>query len=124
MSNLKSNSTKIVLNGKEYGLRFTLNAVEDIQDLFDISIAELPKLLHDERNAFKNIKGILTILINEDIDCHNDESGEKLPRVDARFVGRQMNVSEIGTLSASIFSSFSSSAPEADEDEAPNAKSE
>lgn len=124
MSNLKPTSVKINLGGEEYGLRFTINAVDDIQDHFDIPISEMYSLMKDERKAFSNIKAILTILINENIDCENEDRTEKLPHVDARFIGRRMDVSNIGELSSAITSAFAGSAPLPDgEDETPNAES-
>jgi hypothetical protein len=125
MSNLKPTSVKINLGGEEYGLRFTLNAIDDIQDYFDIPISKMYDLMKDERKAFKSIKAILVILINENIDCENENRTEKLPHVDARYIGRRMEVGNIAELSEAIANAFTGSAPLPDnEDDAPNVESE
>lgn len=123
MSDLKPTGTKIKLGEKEYGMRFTLNAIEDIQEHFGIPIQELGELLKDSKDSIKNIKFILTTLINEDIECLNDENGERIEKLDVRYVGRHIDITKIGDLRTAIFGSIQSGTPEA-EDENPNAQSE
>jgi hypothetical protein len=38
MSDLKPKGTKIQLGNQQYGMRFTLNAIDDIQEHFDVPI--------------------------------------------------------------------------------------
>lgn len=128
MSDLKPTGMKITLNKKEYGLRFTLNAIDDIQDHFDIPIQDLDQLLNDEKNAIKNIKYLLMLLINEDIDCRNDdlaEKGEKrnLEHLDERYIGRYINAANMNEMSTIIYQSFTDGMPEAEDDD-PNLTSE
>ena len=56
---------------------FTLNAIDDIQDKFDISIENLTELFDNSKTNIKAIRYLLTVLINEGIDYKNDETGEK-----------------------------------------------
>lgn len=124
MSDLRPKGTKIKLGNNEYGLRFTLNAIDDIQDHFDMAIEDLNKLFDDSKTRFKNLKYLLTLLINEDIDCIKDETGEEKAYVDERFVGRHINSNNMREIMRTILKAFTSSTPEADEDEVPNEASE
>lgn len=119
MSDLRPRHTKIELGGKEYGMLFTLNVIDEIQDKFDIPISELGDLMADERKVFKVLKSLLAMLINEAID--DAETGE--PHVTEAFVGRKITFAEISTLRDKVFASFADGLPQSEEDD-PNAKSE
>jgi len=124
MSDLKPTGTKLKLGSKEYGLRFTLNAIDDIQEHFDIVISDLSELFKDPKKQIKNLRYLLTLLINENIDCENDEKGENNPHLDERFVGRQIDTTNIKDVIGTVYKTFSSHAPEVDEDsEVPNGTS-
>ncbi len=120
MSDLRPASTKIKLGDKEYGLLFTINAIDEIQDKFDCPIAEISELMKDYKHQFKVLRFMVTTLINEAID--DAESGE--PHVDERFIGRKLTPENIPGLKTSVFSSFTSGLPVTDEDVDPNAQSE
>ena len=125
MSDLRPTGEKLKLGDKEYGLRFTLNAIDDIQEHFDIEISNLSELFKEPKKQIKNLRYLLTLLINENIDCENDENGENLPHLDERFVGRQIDTTIMRDIIGTVYKAFSSHAPEVDEDsEVPNAKSE
>lgn len=120
MSDLRPKPRKIELGGKEFGLLFSINAIDDIQDHFDIPIASLIDLLRDERKIFKNLRYLLTVLINEAID--DEENGQ--PHVEERWVGRKITPENIHGLSESILQAFSEGSPEVEDEEIPNVKSE
>lgn len=126
MSDLRPSGTKITLGGKEYGMRFTLNAIDDIQEHFGIDISDLSGLFAEPNKRIKSIRYLLTLLINEDIDCVADETGEPAKHLDERYVGRQIDAANIHTMMGAIMHSFSDGAPKRDdsEDEAPNVKGE
>ena len=45
------------MGGKKYGVLFNfLNAIDEIQDRFDIPISKLAELMQDERKVFKVLK--------------------------------------------------------------------
>lgn len=122
MSDLKPKHTTINLGGKDYGLLFNINAIDAIQDQFDIPISELDALLGSERMAFKALKGITAILINEAID--DAESGE--PHITEEFVGRKITASDILRLRSGVFSAFTAGMPtseDVEDDEDPNGTS-
>lgn len=112
MSDLRPKHTQIELGGKTYGLLFNLNAIDEIQDRFDIPISQLSELMSDERKVFKVLKTILAILINEAID--DGDSGEE--HVTEAFVGRKITVQDISNLKGKVFGAFTSGMPESDGD--------
>lgn len=123
MSDLRPKGTKLTLGGKEYGLRFTLNAIDDIQDHFDVAIEELPKLFDEPKTRIKNIRYLITALINEDIACVNDETGGNAPLLDERYIGRQIDARNMGDIMTAIYACFADGTPRKDEDEIPLAAS-
>lgn len=120
MSDLRPKYTKIDLGDKEYGMLFNLNAIDEIQDAFDIPISQLQELMGDERKAFKVLKTLISILINEAID----DSDSKEEHVTPEFVGRKITVSDIKNMKSKVFGAFSDSMPESEGDADPNLKSE
>ena len=126
MSDLKPKGTSIKLGKEEYGLRFTLNVIDDIQDKFNIAVGDMGKLFEDEKTRIKNLKGILMLMINEDIDCVKDETGEERPHVDERFIGRHIHAGNMNQMVNSILASARKSSPDVEEESAgsPNRASE
>lgn len=129
MSDLRPTGTKITLGGKEYGLRFTINAIDDIQEHFDIDIENLGELFREKKGRIGKVRYLLTLLINEDIDCVADETGEKPKHLDERYVGRQIDAANIRDTMSAIMRSFHNGTPKLDDDadtgdESPNAKGE
>ena len=122
MSELKSKSTKVTLNNVEYGLNFTINAIDEIQDHFDIAIENLGEVLQDARKVFSTVRYIISVLINENIDVQND-AGAKLPHISEKYVGRYLTVDNIPTFSNAILNAFVNGKPESDE-ESPNLTTE
>lgn len=116
MSDAKNKSGKIVLGGIEFDLIFTINVIDDLQDKFDISIEQLGDIMSG-RDKFKAIRYILTELINEGIDNSNYISGDKVPHVTERQVGRWLNVNNIGMASECIFAAFTAGVPDGSDDE-------
>lgn len=123
MSDMNPKATKIILNGKEYGLRFTLNAIDDIQDHFNTPIENITELFENTKTSIKAIRYLLTVLINEDIDYKNDINGTNEPHLDERQIGRMITAQNMKEMVQAILSSFSSSVPESDDD-TPNVESE
>ncbi len=121
MSDMNPKPTPIKLGGKEYGLLFTINAIDDIQDRFDIAIENIESLFDDPKIRIKAIRYLLTLLINEGTDWKNDQTGGNEPHVDERFVGRLITAQNINSITKSIISTFTSGAPESEE--IPNAES-
>lgn len=124
MSDLRPKAEQIKLGNNEYGLRFTLNAIDEIQDHFDAPISKLVDILGDERKSFKAIKYILTVTVNEDIQVRKDE-GEDVNLIDEKFVGRYIDTKNMAEITNALLRSFSTSIPETEEEDIiPNEVSE
>ena len=115
MSDLRPKPTEITLGGREFGLLFDLNAIDEIQTRLDIPIAQLFAEIKDQRKGYRALKVVLTILINEAID--DAETNE--PRVDERWVGRKVKPADFVTYIKAVLTAFSDGSPEPD-DESPN----
>ena len=119
MSDLQPKPYKIKLGGEEFGLLFSINVIDEIQDHFDIPISQLTDVLKDPRTIFKNLKYILALLINEALE---DEESDRA-RVDELWVGRKITPGNMKSLTADIMFAFADGSPKADEDD-PNVESE
>lgn len=118
MSDLRPKSTKITLGGEEYGLLFSIKAVDEIQDHFDMPILDLATVLSEPRKMYKNAAHILAVLINANIDCLNDD-GEKRPYTDEAYITKHFTTGEFRNATKKIFQAFIASAPEPGEDSDP-----
>lgn len=121
MSDLNPKAVGIKLGNKDYGMRFTLNAIDDIQDHFDISISDITELFKDPKTNIKALRYMLTTLINEDIEVRKD-NGEAVELLTEKYVGRHIDTTNMGGLIGQIMAVFSGSLPEGDE--SPNAPGE
>lgn len=110
MSDLRPKPPEIELGGQKYGLLFDLNAIDEVQDKFDISLSQLADLIRDERKGFRALRFLLTVLINEAID--DTDSGE--PHVDEKYVGRKISPADIPALRHKVFEAFAAGMPECD----------
>jgi hypothetical protein len=120
MSDLRPQPTKVTLGGKEYSLLFSMKAVVEIQDHFDSPITDLIDLLSDERNMYKNVTHVLTVLINANIARLNDnEDGEKRPYIDEDYIYRHLTTGVFKDVRNTIFLAFADTAPESDSDADP-----
>lgn len=119
MSDLQPKPHKVKIGGEEFGLLFSLNAIDEIQDHFDIPITDLTSMLEDERTIFKNLRYLLTVLINEGID--DEESGRE--HITEKWLGRKVTANNMRSLIKDILLAFSEGSPEGEEDD-PNEQSE
>lgn len=116
MSDLRPTGTKIKLGNRELSMRLTLNAIDQIQDKLNISIDKLGDAMSGI-DQIKNIRFILTTMINEDIDCRNDDDGTDEKHVDESFVGRHIDVGNLKSVTQQIFACVLNGSPEGDEDD-------
>lgn len=102
MSALKSGAYPITLNGKEYGLLFSLNALDEVQAKFG-GYDKLSEAFNDKNpNLFKDTRWLLTTLINEGI-LAEDENAQML---DEKRVGRLIHLGNLKEVQSAIFASF------------------
>lgn len=102
MSALKSGAYPVNLNGKEYGLLFSLNALDAIQDRFG-GYDRLGEVFNtDNKDWVKDTKWLLTLLINEG-QLAEDENAELLTE---DKVGRMVHAGNLQDIQNSIFAAF------------------
>lgn len=102
MSALKSGAYPVTLNGKEYGLLFSLNALDEVQEKYG-GYDKLAEVFNDKNpNLFKDTRWLLTLLINEGL-LAEDESAQML---DEKKVGRLIHAGNLQEVQTAIFKSF------------------
>lgn len=103
MSALKSGAYPVTLNGKKYGLLFSLNALDAIQDKFG-GYDKLSEVFNSKNKGWiKDTKWLLGLLINEAL-LAEDEEAELLPE---EKVGRMVHSGNLPDIQNSIFAAFS-----------------
>lgn len=115
MSDLKTKTTAFQIGGTEYRLLFDLNAIDEIQDLLDVPISNLPDVLNDKQKSAKAVKQVLAILINEAIDA--GQCGEQ--KVTPKSLGRELGYADIFRGGAAIMEAMFATFPK-DENADPN----
>lgn len=102
MSALKSGAYPVILNGEKYGLLFSLNALDAIQDKFG-GYDKLNTVFKPENSSWiKDTKWLLTLLINED-RLVEDEKAELLTE---DKVGRMVHAGNLQEIQNSIYAAF------------------
>ena len=125
MSAIKDGRYPVELNGKEYHLLFSLNALDAVQDKFG-GYDQLDKVFDSKSpTMIKDLKWLLTTLINEGMA--DDE-----PELTEKQVGRLIHVGNMQDVQSAIYAAFAYGASggeeaqpdeEADENEGGNAES-
>lgn len=102
MSALKSGAYPVTLNGKEYGLLFSLNALDAIQDKFG-GYDKLGEVFNSSNKDWvKDTKWLLTLLLNE-AQLAEDENAELLTE---DKVGRMVHAGNLQDIQNAIFAAF------------------
>ncbi len=106
MSALQNGAYPITLNGKEYGLLFSLNALDAIQEKFG-GYDKLGEIFdRTSKDLFKNVKWLFALLINE-ARLADDENAELLTE---ERVGRMITAGNIGEIQNAIYAAFAKGA--------------
>lgn len=119
---LKPTGVPVKIDDKERKLLFTLNVIDEIQEYYDQSIGEVLKTAFAEdaesqRRSYGIIRKILTVLINEDVEMHNEEQEEKWDKVDEKYVGRRIGQHNLEYIAIKILEAWSGSLPKINEEE-------
>lgn len=121
MSDMKPAGIKIKLGEKNYTLRFDLNTIDDIQHEFKRPVGDLSELIQDPIEGFRNLKKILSIMINAGIAYDNYINGKSDKDVNEKIVGMLIDPDNLAQYSGHIFKAVSSGTPEPEEgDNDPN----
>ena len=97
MSAIKDGRLPIELNGREYHLLFSLNVIDEMQDKFG-SFDKLNEVLSG-KDSIKNIRWLLTLLINEG-------AGEGEEPLTEKQVGHMIHTGNFGDVKNAIFRAF------------------
>lgn len=119
MSDMKPKSIPVTIDGQEFALRFTINVIDDLQEHFDCPLTLLKDKFLEENTRFKTVRYIVTALINEDIDCQNDELApqDRKAHIDERWLGRHVTFDEMKTMTMAIWMTLQAGLPERGEND-------
>lgn len=109
-ANVLERTTPYTLNGRTYYLKATWNVEAEVQDRF----GSVKAVLEKKEKLFKNLLSVLTILINEAIDIHNETSNEQWEFVTEKYVGRHIDMSDPLKILYLITDVFIRSSPESE----------
>ena len=99
MSAIKDGRYPVELNGKTYYLLFDLNALDEVQDRFG-GYDKLDEVFDTSNpNMIKDLRWLLTLLINEGRE-------EDEPELTEKQVGKLVNVGTLMNLKSDIFAAF------------------
>lgn len=102
MNAMKSGAYPITLNGEEYGLLFSLNALDEMQERFG-GYDKLHEVFNqDNKDWVKDTRWLFTLLINEARLAEN-ENAETLSE---QKVGRLINAGNLREIQQAIFAAF------------------
>lgn len=113
MSTIRDGRLPIVLD-KERHLLFSLNVIDEVQDRFG-GIGKIGEALGDEKNSLKNLRWLLTLLINEGATDDEEQLTE-------RQVGKMIHTGNLTEAKDAILKAFSlgntgSAEPDVDDDD-------
>lgn len=99
MSAIKDGRLPVELNGKEYHLLFSLNALDEMQDRFG-GYDKLDKAFdQNSPTMIKDLRWLLTLVINEGLDEGEQELTEKQ-------VGKMIHLGNLQQIKDAIFAAF------------------
>lgn len=99
MSAIKDGRYPINLNGKDYYLLFSLNALDALQDKYG-GYDRLGDIFNENnKDIFKDLRWLLTLLINEGLE--DDE-----PEFTEQRIGKLIHLGNISEIKTAIYKSF------------------
>ena len=99
MSAIKDGRYPINLNGKDYYLLFSLNALDALQEKYG-GYDKLGDIFNENnKDIFKDLRWLLTLLINEGLE--DDE-----PEFTEQRIGKLIHLGNIGEIKTAIYKSF------------------
>ena len=98
MSAIKDGRLPVELGGKERHLLFSLNVIDEVQDRFG-GFDHLDVVLTG-KDSIKNLRWLLTLLLNEGADDGDEELTEKQ-------VGKMIHTGNFAEVRTAIFAAFS-----------------
>lgn len=99
MSAIKDGRYPITLNGKDYYLLFSLNALDALQDKYGGYDKLSDIFREDNKDIFKDLRWLLTMLINEGLEDDEEPLTEQK-------VGKLIHLGNLGMIKTAIYKSF------------------
>lgn len=124
MSDLRPIGEPVTIEGAERHLLFTINACDSLQYKFDASIGEIIDMLLDETKNLRATKGILSELLNDEVDrLNHDEVEHELKKYTWQEIGWAVDLNDVKEIMYAILKAYGISFPETDEFTSPNVES-
>lgn len=122
MGKINQRGTSIEIGGVERHLLFTLSVIDELQEHYDKPVSEVLNLIMtDERQAYKCIGYITTVLLNDEIRRNNYYHHTEDPLLTEQEVGWMVDVQMAsGDLLKAILKAYGISMAEDDEDDDPD----
>ena len=122
MSDLKPKGSRIVFDGEERELLFTLNAVEQLQEETDLPLDALMQQFLQE-DTERMLLVILRILLNDEAERRQYFENKELPRYEEKDMRWLVTMSNIVEYITAVLEAYGISMPKAEEDAVPNSPS-
>lgn len=106
----KERRVPLTIGGKTYSVALTLNCIEQLQERYG-----------DLNNVFEassevgQLKWILSVLINDAVDSYNDDHDDKLDYISEAYIGRKIDIGNIGEYTNILMQTFGVSLPTAED---------
>jgi len=112
MRELKPKGVPINFDGYDRHFLFTINVIDELQEEYDKPIIEiLTEAANIDVKNHSTLISVVTALVNEDVEIHNEETGENWPKVDKKYISRKITINNIDKIIAAITKSFVSGLP-------------
>lgn len=122
MSELKPKGSRIMFDGEERELLFTLSAVEQLQEETDLPLDALMQQFLQE-DTERMLLVILRILLNDEAERKKYFENKELPRYEEKEMGWLVTTSNVVEYITAILEAYGISMPKAEEDATPNRNS-
>lgn len=110
-----------MLDGVERSFLFTLNAIDEIQSHYKMTVMEALGKLFDEKEHISALKFFTTTLINDEFEREKSRNATTvLTRITEKEVGWLIDINNIEYVKKAILEAYNISVPEPDENEDPN----
>lgn len=116
MSDLRPTGTPVVVEGEERHLLFTLNAIDELQESFDLDLGQIVDNLTDKQLSSDTLRKMLTILLNDEAE-REALKGNELKRYTVKEIGWVLTLDNQLEYALAILKAYGLSLPEAEEND-------
>lgn len=121
MSDLNPAGVKVQFDGKARHFLFTLNAIDEIQSHYDMTMFEALGKLFDKKEQITSLRYFVFVLVNDEVERNKWKNPDyPLERITEKEAGWMVSTENIGEITAAILEAYHVSVPEPDEESDPN----